>query len=376
MPQGFNADFTADDRSSAQDHSYDSPLAREVQQQVADRQNNFRTRSQTGFIEDDTTNSGTAYLPDNYYLSHEMHSDSWLGAVKNVSKELFAGASSEICDHPLRVAADAAIGFGVGLGMTLLSPVVATTAGVAMAGVGLYEVATHAKNWVHDISIVAEPDGHKDDEVVDAIDGVRSLGAGALDTAAGLAGGWAGAKFGSSEVFSNFKNEIKEATSTVYFDQSGRPTKLQLPGNTGAAYLEYDKDGKVVSLEEVQSDPPASPYDIGNTYRRLYERQTAANGATRWTSTEGVDGIGTTEWHAGHQWHGNITVSPDNSSVTVDAPIGTLQLNSVGDSTWTQSDPQFATYKKFVLGNPTTDEAIRAGFSERRLPIDLRPHQG
>jgi hypothetical protein len=114
------------------------------------------------------------------------------GDVKAVAKEFGKGAVDEVVHHPGHLVKSAAIGAVIGVAAVLVAPEIMVGAAVVGAGVAAYEVAKHAGGWVHDAKVVAHPENYSQDEVEKARTDVRGLGAGAIDTAAGVVGGMGG----------------------------------------------------------------------------------------------------------------------------------------------------------------------------------------
>ncbi len=284
-------------------------------------------------------------------LLYIHHTGFWEG-VGNVASELGHGAWTEITEHPGRVAADAAIGFGVGLGMTMVAPVVAAGAGLAMGGVAAYEVATHAKKWYHDASVVAKPEGHDWTELSQAKDGVQSFGGGAVDVAAGLAGGVAGAKFGQSEVFANIKDAVTDtvgqAFKASYFNAEGRPLKLPLPNNNGSAYLRYDQNGQLTNISQ----------NAEHGWSTIMERQTNAKGVSTWMvhGENAGDGLATDP----EVYQGTVALSPDNRALILDGKSGTQILSADGTSHWTQTAEQLKVSHQWAADFAKAEATIKA----------------
>lgn len=283
----------------------------------------------------------------------EIHHTGFWEGVENVASELGHGAWTEITEHPGRVAADAAIGFGVGLGMTMVAPVVALGAGLAMGGVAAYEVATHAQKWYHDASVVARPEGHDWMEVSNAKEGVQSFGGGAVDVAAGLAGGIAGAKFGQSELFAAIKGTAKEIVGEFvnqsYFDGEGRPLKLPLPNKNGSAFLSYDKNGQLSSIRQ-------TPANGG--WLTFMERQTDSKGVSAWMiHGESADGDLVT---APEVYQGTVSLAEGNRALVLDGPTGTQTMSADLPSQWTQTAEQLKLSREWAADLSKRAAALRA----------------
>ena len=111
------------------------------------------------------------------------------GGASAVVSEYLAGAGDALT--VTRVATGVAIGAAVGLaaiGIAAVSATAAAVAGVAALGYGAYSLATAIPGWIRDAKIVANPNDYTAEQVRQAQSGIRSIGAGTVDLAAGAAG--------------------------------------------------------------------------------------------------------------------------------------------------------------------------------------------
>ena len=211
-------------------------------------------------IKDDSNVKITASeTGDSFYLNdwrhRDLHSDWW-----NVASAMGDGALNELTGHLDRVALSAGIGFVVGLGTAFMAPELATA--LAIGGIGL-AIVQHAQKWYHDAKIVADPEDYSVRELREATDGIRNLGSGATDVAAGFLGGLAGNRVAAA---------IEYATQPVHYDGQGHPTKL--PDHNGKpVYVKYDEDGHVISLER----------GIGGGWRETVRQTINPEGTGSWT---------------------------------------------------------------------------------------------
>ncbi len=153
----------------------------------------LRTGTAAALFRDKPSTAG-AYVP-----SLELHDDNapHRGGIGAVLNDLYDGAVKRIENDGWAVVGEAALGAGVTIGLAA----VATTAagpyvlGAAALGSGLYtgwEIGEHHQKWLHDLEVVYNPEGHTIKELKAAHDGVRGLGAGSVDIAAGVGGSLVG----------------------------------------------------------------------------------------------------------------------------------------------------------------------------------------
>jgi hypothetical protein len=109
--------------------------------------------------------------------------------IMAVLHDLTHGAIDEFKNHPERWLASAAIGAGAAVVATVLAPEILAAAGLIGACQALGAISSNLNGWIEDIKVVANPQGHSTDELARAHAGLRQIGAGALDLAAGAVGG-------------------------------------------------------------------------------------------------------------------------------------------------------------------------------------------
>jgi hypothetical protein len=140
-------------------------------------------------------------------LSIEGH-DNNQGGILAVGKDLAEGAWNEITQHPGHVLLSAAEGAAVGVAATALVAVTAPEVGVglAIAGIGYagYQLFEHAGGWFHDAKVVDDQKDYSAKEVAQAHDGLKSVGAGSVDVAAGIGGAVAGS-YATGAIISSLK---------------------------------------------------------------------------------------------------------------------------------------------------------------------------
>lgn len=113
---------------------------------------------------------------------------SWLDAAYEVG----SGMVDEVVNHPGEVATNVAIGVAVGVGAALLAPEVAVCVAVAGVAYGAYEVYDNIGSWFSDADTVANQQGRTQEEIAAAKAGLRDLGGGLTEVAAGAVGGGIG----------------------------------------------------------------------------------------------------------------------------------------------------------------------------------------
>jgi hypothetical protein len=115
----------------------------------------------------------------------------WYSGALRVAHDLKEGGVDELINHPLKVLGNAAIGAAATIGAGLVAPEIALAAGAAGIAYGAYELYKHAPGWIHDAKVVANPDQYSATEQANAHAEIRGIGAGSVDMAAGIAGGFA-----------------------------------------------------------------------------------------------------------------------------------------------------------------------------------------
>lgn len=145
------------------------------------------------------------------------------GGAGAVVSEYLAGAGDALT--VTRVATGVAIGAAVGIaaiGLAAVSATAAAVAGVAALGYGAYSLATAIPGWIRDAKIVANPNDYSADQLLQAQKGIRSIGAGTVDLAAGAAGAPIGSIAANAlrPAASSASATISEAFST------GRPGEI------------------------------------------------------------------------------------------------------------------------------------------------------
>jgi hypothetical protein len=109
-------------------------------------------------------------------------------AILAVGKDLAAGAIDELTNHPGRVLVSAAIGLGVGIGASFLSPIVIGAGLVAAGGYGLYTLAHEVPAWVDAAKVISNPDDYSAQRKMQAHDTLHDLGAGTVTLVASAIG--------------------------------------------------------------------------------------------------------------------------------------------------------------------------------------------
>lgn len=109
-------------------------------------------------------------------------------SIMEVGKDLAAGAIDELTNHPGRVIASAAIGLGVGIGASFVSPVLIGAGLVAAGGYGLYTLANKVPTWVDAAKVVSNPNDYSTDRRIRAHSTLQDVGAGTVTLAASAIG--------------------------------------------------------------------------------------------------------------------------------------------------------------------------------------------
>lgn len=154
------------------------------------------------------------------------------GGMTAVASELGAGVWQEMRDHPLRLLGSAATGAATAIGTTLIAPKALTGIAIAGIGYGSYQLYKHGGAWIDAAKMVArtEPEAKESEEARATL---RSLGAGATDVAAGIAGGMAAGSLRAALTSSaKTTNIITEGAK-----QTGKATGNEIasePGKTAA----------------------------------------------------------------------------------------------------------------------------------------------
>jgi len=140
------------------------------------------------------------------------------GGMSAVASELGAGVWQEMRDHPVRLLGSAATGAATAIGTTLIAPKVLTGIAIAGIGYGSYQLYKHGGVWIDAAKMVArsEPDATESEAARATL---RSLGAGATDVAAGMAGGMAASSLRAALISSTKTNVITEGAK-----QTGKAT--------------------------------------------------------------------------------------------------------------------------------------------------------
>lgn len=126
--------------------------------------------------------------PFSHSPSEESIAKKLFDGAYNVLKDGMVGAVDEITHHPMQVLQNVAIGAGIEVAASALSPAIA--AGVAAAGVGYlgYEVYENSSKYLGDLAIVSGRTCATDEEIDAAHADLQQTGRSAVDFAAGLAG--------------------------------------------------------------------------------------------------------------------------------------------------------------------------------------------
>lgn len=199
----------------------------------------------------------------------------WRGAG-NVGTEVGKGALNEVTHHYGRVAASAAIGFGIGLGTAFLAPEIAIGLGIAGIGYTGYQLYKHIPGWVHDAKVVADPASHNAAEVEQAKHGMQDFGAGAVDVGAGIAGGYVGSRVGGALV--GKMRPGNEGTS-----KSESAETKPAPAETKTV----SKNGKEANIANASAQQQQSPDVSGAAQGQGDPTQAAAQGANQGDPTQG-----------------------------------------------------------------------------------------
>ncbi len=110
-----------------------------------------------------------------------------------------AGMVDEVINHPLRVLGNAVLGVAIGAAAAVIIPAlgvvgtgVAAAAAVTAGGIGIYQLFTHADDWLEDGEVIANADQYTAQEVAQARENLIEVGHGTTDFMAGVAGGFVG----------------------------------------------------------------------------------------------------------------------------------------------------------------------------------------
>lgn len=109
-------------------------------------------------------------------------------SVMEVAKDLAVGAIDELTNHPGRVLGSAAIGLGVGIGATFVSPVVIGAGLVMAGGYGLYTLANKVPTWVDAAKVVSNPNDYSLEQKMKAHSTLQDVGAGTVTLVASAIG--------------------------------------------------------------------------------------------------------------------------------------------------------------------------------------------
>jgi len=157
----------------------------------------------------------------------------WDGAVRIV-EDLAVGAYKELTEHTLEVAETVAIGAAIGVVGTFVTPV-AIGAGIIGAGYLGYQALTHGGEIINDASIVANPEGHSQEELAKAHADLQGLGGSATLAAAGMAGGLAGGWLSAAAIASEEASVAASIAADDAFDASLAASDTALTSSVGNA---------------------------------------------------------------------------------------------------------------------------------------------
>ncbi|MBA3995414.1 MAG: hypothetical protein C0469_18000 [Cyanobacteria bacterium DS2.3.42] len=105
------------------------------------------------------------------------------------------GMLDQVINHPLQVLGNVALGVAVGAAAAVVIPalgVVGTGVAIAAAGVGAYQLVTHADDWFEDGAVIANADQYSAQEVAAARENLIGVGHETTNFVAGAAGGFVG----------------------------------------------------------------------------------------------------------------------------------------------------------------------------------------
>ncbi|MBL0186557.1 MAG: serine/threonine-protein phosphatase [Candidatus Obscuribacter sp.] len=196
------------------------------------------------------------------------------GGMTAVASELGAGVWQEMRDHPLRLLGSAATGAATAIGTTLIAPKVLT--GVAIAGIGYggYQLYKHGGVWIDAAKMVArtEPDAAQSEAARATL---RSLGAGATDVAAGIAGGMAAGSLRAAltssakttNVITEGAKQTGKATGDTIASESGK-TAANTSASETARTTATNEAVKTASAEAAKNSAPSPDLSLLNFQRR------------------------------------------------------------------------------------------------------------
>lgn len=105
----------------------------------------------------------------------------------------------QVINHPLQVVGNVVLGVAVGAAAAVVIPTlgvvgagVAAVAAVTVAGVGAYQLVTHADDWFEDGAVIANADQYSEQEVAKAREDLIGVGHETTNFVAGAAGGFLG----------------------------------------------------------------------------------------------------------------------------------------------------------------------------------------
>jgi hypothetical protein len=131
--------------------------------------------------------SAAAFTPSSTLPDFQITEDHDSSVIE-VGKDLAAGAIDELTNHPGRVIASAAIGLGVGIGATFVSPVVIGAGLVAAGGYGLYTLANKVPTWIDAAKVVSNPNNYSRERKMMAHSTLQDVGAGTVTLVASAIG--------------------------------------------------------------------------------------------------------------------------------------------------------------------------------------------
>jgi hypothetical protein len=256
-------------------------------------QNKLSTDSQVppgqNIAHDQTSNQAhvqAGTLPPLEIAGADSSNTHWGAGAMAVASDLFTGAKNEFSQHLGQVVESGAIGLAIGAaattvadgvvavaavaGVTLAAPEVLVGAAVIGAAYGGYELYEHAGGWMHDASVVANPQDHSAADVANAHTGLQDVGGGAVLVGVGIGGAYAGGYISSA--LASAGAGAGAETPGVGADTSG-----EAPAR-GASYLDGSNDApptpaKIVATAAVPgkatavlpADAPAAPAKIAAT---------------------------------------------------------------------------------------------------------------
>ncbi len=204
----------------------------------------------------------------------EKHQESgfmgFLHKAEAVASDIAAGAVDEVVHHPGEVLKNVAIGAAVGIGAALVAPEVAIVGAVAGVGLGAYEVAKHAGDWIQAGSVVANQQGHTASEIQAAHEALKGVGRGVTDTAAGFVGGAVGtigAKIAGEAIAGELGSAGRAAAGRVADSGAGAERPAVKPAERMPLSAEHPIEGVRVG----EPEPYLRTYEVNGKQHQLVD---------------------------------------------------------------------------------------------------------